>query len=289
MSTAQSLHIQGLAWGAAAILFVSLTSIAFAEDGTASATGEASITVVSEPVEVVVDPATGQIIGNREPGQPKPPVKPPVKPGERMENAKDKMQLEKQQFNAAKDKMMGLKASTTEKMKDMRMDAKQRMMNASSSMREKMGSTSAREKFQEKRKELTEKAKERVKQFVEKTIKLLNAHHERLTKIVTRIDERLAKVKASGVSTTAIDTAVANAKAELGEADAAIGALETAFQSGTPATDEEGVRAHFAAMKDLAQTAREELREAHEAIRTALQAIKAAAEANTSASASLEN
>lgn len=282
MSKVHTVYIQGMAWGTGAILFFSLVTLALAEENTATgATGEASITVVSEPVEVVVDPTTGQIIGNREPGQPMPTVKPPVRPGE----IKDKLQMEKQQFDAAKDKMMERKASTTNKIQNM----KERMMNASTSIREKLGSTTAREKFQEKRAELTEKAKERVKQFVAKTIKLLNAHHERLSKFVDRIDERLAKIKAGGGDTSTIDPAVATAKAELSEADAAIGALEAAFATGTTATDEAGVRSHLAAMKELAQTAREEIREAHEAIRAALQAMKVAAETKPTTAAALEN
>lgn len=290
MSTAQTFQIRIIATLAIVGLFLFVTSFVHAEDGaTTESTGEAAITVVSEPVEVVVDPTTGQILGNREPGQPMPTIKPPTKPGARMDAAKDKMLLEKQQFNAAKEKMMGIKASTTDKAQNMRADMKERMMNASSSIKEKLGSSTAREKFQEKRKELTEKAKDRVKQFVEKTIKLLNAHHERLSKFITRIEERLAKVKEAGVDTAAIEVTVATAKTELSEADAAIGALEAAFQTGTSATDEEGVRAHLAAMKDLAQTAREEIREAHEAIRATLQAIKAAAETKPATATALEN
>jgi len=161
-------------YGVAIIALLAYAGFAYAEEGTAgTGTAEASISVTSEPVDVLVDPNTGKIIGNRET---------PPKPGQPLKNKVMENRMEaKGKLMEAKNDLRDFKASTTERMKGIRASSTEAMHEMRDSMKERMSSTSEafkhmrgdikdrlasttaamKEKLQQKKKELTEKAKER--------------------------------------------------------------------------------------------------------------------------------
>lgn len=283
---AQRLLLLQAVFGAALFGFMAFSSLAYAEDGataTDSDSAKPTISVTSEPVEILVDPKTGKIIGNREappPGTPK-----PIK--EIKENAADlkgkvmenRMEAQNKMMEA-KGAMKDFRASTTDAIKDFRASTTNAIKNIRGDIKEKLASTTEamKERLQAKKKELTEKAKERAKAFLERAIKHLNTAHERLTKFVTRIEERMAKLKEAGATVTGAETALGLAKTELAEADVAIGELEEALATPITDTTEEGIRAHLASIKEMGDAAKTAIREAHEAIRALLEAVKSAAD-----------
>lgn len=101
-------------------------------------------------------------------------------------------------------------------------------------------------------------------------VQLLNAMTVRLSGIADRIDARIDVLAADGIDVAAAEDALASARTEIDEAEAAITLLSEAISD---ALASETPRESFEATRALAQNAKLAVRAAHEALRSAAQAL----------------
>ena len=101
-------------------------------------------------------------------------------------------------------------------------------------------------------------------------VQLLNAMVLRLSGIADRIDARIDVLAADGIDVAGAEAALATARTEIDEAEAAITSLSDAISD---ALASETPRESFQATRALAQSAKAAIRSAHEALRSAAQAL----------------
>lgn len=110
-------------------------------------------------------------------------------------------------------------------------------------------------------------------------VQLLNAMILRLSGIADRIDARIDVLAADGVDVTSAESALASARTEIDEAEAAVVSLSDAISD---ALASETPRDSLQTTRAVAATAKAAIRSAHEALRSAAQALpKPSAETGT--------
>jgi chromosome segregation ATPase len=163
---------------------------------------------------------------------------------------------------------------------EIRKDFQEKREELQSEMKDKK--EALKTEFKDKRENLRERFRkdisERVRKEFEMMTKRFNAAIERLDRLGDRIDSRIAKIKAAGKDTTDAEKSVSDARAKIEQAKLDIAKLpglinqvlttSSSTASTTPPTGQ------FKEVRNLADTIRQELKDAHKLFNDAIRKIR---------------